>query len=89
MQKQKIIKESERKEESAIFAYDKWIRNGKKTKNNCPDLGKEDLVAIVRVLMPKIAPNLKLGDFTTMRECCKWLGSLAQGTTWEDETDAA
>ncbi len=42
-------------------------------------------MAIEKVLMPKVAPILKLGKFTTLKSCTKWLGDLAGGTTWVDE----
>jgi hypothetical protein len=42
-------------------------------------------LAIVKVLMPKVAPTLKLADYTKLKTCTKWLGELAGGTTWVDE----
>lgn len=45
-------------------------------------------MAIVKVLLPKIAPELKLKDFTTLQKCKEWLGELAGGTTWVDEMKA-
>ena len=42
-------------------------------------------LAIVEVLLPKIAPTEKLKDYKTMANCVKWLGELAGGTTWVDE----
>ena len=43
-------------------------------------------VSIVKVLMPAVAPTLKVSDFTTLKSCCtKWLGELGGGTTWVDE----
>jgi hypothetical protein len=45
-------------------------------------------VAIVKVLMPKVAPLVKASNFTTMKNCTKWLGELAGGTSWVDEMRA-
>jgi hypothetical protein len=56
--------------------------------NNLPIMSKTNAVAIVKVLMPKVAPTLKLGNFTTLKSCTKWLGDLAGGTTWMDEMKA-
>jgi len=38
--------------------------------------------------MPKVAPTLKLADYTTLKTCAKWLGELAGGTTWVDKMKA-
>jgi hypothetical protein len=48
-------------------------------------MSRTSVVAIEKVLMPKVAPILKLGKFTTLKSCTKWLGDLAGGTTWVDE----
>jgi hypothetical protein len=45
-------------------------------------------VTIVKVLMPKMAPTLKLANYTTLKTCTKWLGKLAGGTTWVDKMKA-
>ncbi len=45
-------------------------------------------LAIVKVLMPKVAPTLKLADYTTLKTCTKWLGDLAGGMTWVDKMKA-
>ena len=42
-------------------------------------------MAIVKVLMPKVAPTLKLVDYTALKTCMKWLGELAGGTAWVDK----
>ena len=78
----------EKKEETVIYAYDKWIRDGSKMKNDCPDLHKQGSVAIVRVLLPMIAPLEKLKDYTMMKACVKWLGNLAGGTDWKEDMEA-
>ena len=50
-----------------------------------PRLSEDASVAIVKVLLPKIAPTEKLKGYKTMANCVKWLGKLAGGTTWLDE----
>jgi hypothetical protein len=56
--------------------------------NNIPIMSRTNAVVIVKVLMPKVAPTLKLGNFTMLKSCTKWLGDLAGGTTWVDEMKA-
>ncbi len=53
--------------------------------HNHPIMLRMSALAIVKVLMPKVAPTLKLADYTTLKTCTKWLGELAGGTTWVDE----
>ena len=50
-----------------------------------PRSSKDASVAIVKVLLPKIAPTEKLKDYKTVSNCVKWLDKLAGGTTWVDE----
>jgi hypothetical protein len=45
-------------------------------------------VAIVKVLMPKVALTWKLANYTTLKTCTKWLGELAGGMTWVDKMKA-
>jgi hypothetical protein len=74
---------------SGLDAFGKWCGDGRKVDgNNIPIMSRTNAVAIVKVLMPKVAPTLKLGDFTTLKSCTKWLGDLAGGTTWVDEMKA-
>jgi hypothetical protein len=40
------------------------------------------------VLMPKVAPTLKLANYPTLKTCTKWLGELAGGRTWVEEMKA-
>ena len=55
-------------------------------KDSNPLLSKQDAIAIVRVLLPRIAPNEKMKDYDGMGKCVRWLGGLSgRGTTWEDE----
>ena len=56
--------------------------------HNHPVTSKMIALAIVKVLMPKVAPTLKLADYTTLKTCTKWLGELAGGTTWVDKMKA-
>ena len=48
--------------------------------HNHPVMSKMIALAIVKVLMPKVAPTLKLAEYT-LKTCTKW---LAGGTTWVD-----
>ena len=74
---------------SGLEAFGKWCGDGSKVDgNNIPIMSRTNAVAIVKVLMPKVAPTLKLGDFTSLKSCTKWLGDLAGGTTWVDEMKA-
>ena len=74
----------ERKGESAVYFFNDWEMKGKPLdKNNNPKLGRPAAVAIVQVLMPRIAPKNKLGDHKNMKECFEWLGSVAGG--WDEE----
>ena len=83
--------------EMAFRAYDRWIRGQKKDgtdtrpldKDGNPKLSKQDAIAIVRVLLPRIVPKEKISDYGGMSKCVKWLGSVAgRGTTWEEEITA-
>ena len=56
--------------------------------HNHPIMSRMSALAIVKVLMPKVAPTLKLADYTTLKTCTKWLGELAGGTTWVEEMKA-
>jgi hypothetical protein len=55
---------------------------------NHPIMSRTCAVAIVKVLMSKVASILKLSNLTTFKRCKKWLGELAGGTTWVDEMEA-
>ena len=94
-EKAKEVKERARKAaddgklKSGLEAFGKWCGDGSKVDgNNIPIMSRMNAVAIVKVLMPKVAPTLKLGDFTTLKSCTKWLGDLVGGTTWVDEMNA-
>ena len=74
---------------SGLEAFGKWCGDGSKVDNhNHPIMSRMSALAIVKVLMPKVAPTLKLADYTTLKTCTKWLGELAGGTTWVDEMKA-
>ena len=74
------------KEERAILAHCEWVREGRTLdKNGNPKLGKEDSISIVKVLLPRIAPQEKIGEYNSMSKCNEWLGSVARGTTWDEE----
>ncbi len=68
---------------TALDDFAKWKLDGSKVDaNGHPIIPRLSAVAIVRVLLPMVAPTLKLGDFTTLKACAKWLGELAGGTSW-------
>ena len=74
------------KVKAALEAFGKWCGNGMKLDGEShPVMTRTCAVAIVKVLMPAVAPTLKVSDFTTLKSCTKWLGELAGGTTWVDE----
>ena len=56
--------------------------------HNHPIMSRMITVAILKVLISKVATTLKLVDYTTLKTCTKWLGELAGGTTWVDEKKA-
>jgi hypothetical protein len=93
--KEKEDKERARKVEdngklnSGLEAFGKWCGDGSKVDNhNHPIMSRMSAVAIEKVLMPKVAPTLKLANYTTLKTCTKWLGELAGITTWVDEMNA-
>ena len=77
------------KVKAALEAFGKWCGNGMKLDGEShPVMTRTCAVAIVKVLMPAVAPTLKVSDFTTLKSCTKWLGELGDGTTWVDEMTA-
>ena len=73
----------------ALKEFVKWYGDDQKVdKDGYPLLTKKAAVAIVKLLLPRIAPDLKLNDFKTLKKCVKWLGDLAGGTTWVTEMRA-
>ena len=50
-----------------------------------PIMNKYTAVAIVKVLLPECDSTAKAAYYKNMGPCIKWLGSLAGGTTWEEE----
>ncbi len=63
---------AEKKEQAAIVAFHWWIDQGQKVDaNGYPVLSKDSSVAIVKVVLSKIAPEEKLGDYCTMKACNK------------------
>ena len=74
---------------TAVEAFKKWCGDGMKVDGeNHPVMSRVCAMAIVKVLMPKVAPLMKASDFTTLKNCTKWLGELAGGTTWVGEMRA-
>jgi hypothetical protein len=74
------------KVKAALEAFETWCGNGMKLDGEShPVMSRTCAVAIVKVLMPTVAPTMKVSDFTTLKSCTKWFGKLAGGTTWVDE----
>jgi len=74
------------KVKAALEAFGKWCGNGMKLDGEShPVMTRTCAVAIVKVLMPAVAPTLKVSDFTMLKSCAKWLRELASGTTWVDK----
>ena len=74
---------------SGLEAFGKWCGDVSKVDNhNHPIMSRMSALAIVKVLMPKVARTLKLANYTTLKTCTKWLGELAGGTTWVEEMKA-
>ena len=62
------------KVKAALEAFKKWCGNGMKLDGEShPVMTRTCAVAIVKVLMPTVAPTLKVSDFTTLKSCTKWL----------------
>jgi hypothetical protein len=77
------------KVKTVVDAFRKWWGDGMKVDGeNHPVMSRICAVAIVKVLMPKVTPLVKASDFTTMKNCTKWLGELAGSTSWVDEMRA-
>lgn len=93
---EKVAKQVKEKEAAeyikwmALKEFVKWYGADQKTDaNGHPILTKKAAVAIVKLLLPMIAPDLKLKDYTTLKKCSKWLGEIAgRGTTWVEEMSA-
>ena len=72
-----------------LVEFAKWYSAGQKVDGNgSPILSKKAAVAIVKVLLPRIAPEAKLKNYVTLKSCTTWLGELASGTTWVTEMQA-
>ena len=77
------------KVKAALEEFGKWCGNGMKVDGEShPVMTRMCAVKIVKVLMPTVAPTMKVSDFTTLKSCTKWLGELAGGTTWVNEMRA-
>ena len=87
-EKKRKKEEKDRKKEdkdtyAAATYFGKWIKDGENVDaDGKPKLGKDAAVAIVKVLLPRVNPNLKMKDYGTMKNCNEWLASL---TDWKAE----
>ena len=72
-----------------MIEFAKWFSAGQKVDGNGnPILSKKAAVVIVKVLLPRIAPEAKLKNYVTLKSCTTWLSELASGTTWVTEMQA-
>jgi len=80
----------ERKRSFANFwFYNEWVLEGRQVDGEGnPVLDKAATEAIVKILLPRIAPEKKWSDYKGMKKGRAWLGSVAGGTTWDAEMDA-
>ncbi len=70
-------------------AFGKWCGDGSKVDNhNHLIMSRMSAVSILKVIMPKVGPTLKLASYKMLKTCTKWLGELARGTTWVDKMKA-
>jgi hypothetical protein len=72
----------------ALCYYDDWLRGEKVLdKNKKPKLGNKGAKAMVKALMPRVAPDKKVKEYTTaMYKCVDWLEGLGKGV-WELEME--
>jgi hypothetical protein len=67
----------------------KWFVVDKKVDGNGhPILSKKAALLIVRVFLPRVAPETKLKNFATMKSITEWLVELAGGTMGAVEIQA-
>ena len=70
-----VSEEDHAKISNAVSEYNNWICDGSETDGEgCPIMTKECAVAIVSVLLPRLAPGLNQCDFITKDTCITWLG---------------
>mmetsp|Transcript_38679 Transcript_38679/g.82553 ORF Transcript_38679/g.82553 Transcript_38679/m.82553 type:complete len:124 (+) Transcript_38679:959-1330(+) len=83
------VAEEATKERGAIWFYNKWVLEGRQVDGEGnPVLDKAATEAIVKILLPRIAPEKKWSDYKGMKKGRAWLGSVAGGTTWDAEMEA-
>ena len=56
--------------------------------DGCPKLEKVTTESIVKVLLPRVAPDKIWSGHKGMKKGKEWLHSLAGGTTWDLEMEA-
>ncbi len=72
-----------------LVEFAKWFLAGEKVDGNgYLILSKKMAMAIVKVLLPRIAPEANLMNYVTLKSCTVWLGELALETTWVTEMQA-
>ena len=73
--------------DTAVDKYWSWRYTGRKVDPDTghPIMNKDTAVAIVKVPLPECDPNANSAGYKNMGPCIKRLGSLAGGTTWEEE----
>ena len=73
---------------AAIRSFDKWVSEGKQLdKDGRPRMAAADAKAMVKVLLPRLAPEEKLSDCGTTKKCIDWLVAIGGGTSWTAEME--
>lgn len=70
-----VVEEDADKMDKAVSAFNNWLCDGSGTDGEgCPIMTKECAVAIVSILLPRLAPGSNIRDFITKDTCTTWLG---------------
>ena len=80
-------------EVEAIKAFAEWKRQGKPVNavaggTSTPKLCKAASIAILKVLLPIIAKDESMKEYSSMKKCCERLAAIAGGSSWEREMEA-
>jgi len=79
---------NEQDDYKATKLFELWKKNGRPMQGNKPKLGSETAKAILKVLLPLIAPEERMSQHKNMGPQIDRLLAIQGGTTWEDEMDA-
>ena len=76
---------------AAIDAFKHYVDGGKSInlKSGMPNLPKSDAIAIIKFLLPKLAPKENVSSFNSGLKATKRLVEIASSTetTWEEEVN--